>query len=216
MRGFIGEDDLTTFAGWLRYRAIDASMTSPEEMATLRRQFAEAMERRASSPKLGTMSLRQVPGEHRYAVAVRDGAELWLTLWVRRSRKGEFFVFLPRGDGEWNPHTSYHLDGRLHSKSYDEVLHCDQRQPLTGVFRGTEPLGVYGGYFAKSVGAICDPAAFYGVIEVPPGVLGPCHGGISVDLVEPGCDPIASSFASIAKREVFRHCVPWIVVTVGS
>ena len=35
------------------------------------------------------MKLRAVPGEHRYAVAVREGSDLWLTLWVRRSREGE-------------------------------------------------------------------------------------------------------------------------------
>ena len=37
--------------------------------------------------------------------------------------QGEFFVMLPRGGREWDrrdwdPHTSYHLDGTLHMKSY--------------------------------------------------------------------------------------------------
>jgi hypothetical protein len=51
-------------------------------------------------------------------VAVREDSDLWLTLWVRRSPKGEFFVMVPRGDRGWNPHTSYHLDGTLHMKSF--------------------------------------------------------------------------------------------------
>ncbi len=37
------------------------------------------------------MKLAPIVGEHRYAVAVREGTDLWLTLWVRRSPKGEFF-----------------------------------------------------------------------------------------------------------------------------
>jgi hypothetical protein len=32
------------------------------------------------------------PREHRYAVAVREASGLWLTLWIRRAPKGEFFV----------------------------------------------------------------------------------------------------------------------------
>jgi len=64
------------------------------------------------------MKLRQVPGEHRYAVAVNNGGNLWLTLWVRRSKKGEFFVMVPRGDKDWNPHTSYHLDGTIDGVPY--------------------------------------------------------------------------------------------------
>jgi hypothetical protein len=42
------------------------------------------------------MKLRPVPGEHRYAVTVEEGSDLWLTLWVRRSPNGKFFVMPPR------------------------------------------------------------------------------------------------------------------------
>jgi hypothetical protein len=31
-------------------------------------------------------------------MAVREGSDLWLTLWVRRSWRGEFFVMVPRGN----------------------------------------------------------------------------------------------------------------------
>jgi hypothetical protein len=61
--------------------------------------FDEVREGAAAIPKVGLMKLRPlVPDEHRYAVAVREGSDLWLTLWVRRSSKPEFFVFMPRGD----------------------------------------------------------------------------------------------------------------------
>ena len=93
---FMSENDLQTFEGWLRYQAPDATPT-PEELVILRRVFEETRERRAISPKVGLMKLQ--PGEYRYAVAVREGSDLWLTLWVRRSRTGEFFIMVPRGDG---------------------------------------------------------------------------------------------------------------------
>jgi hypothetical protein len=90
------------------------------------------------------------PGERRYAVACREGDDLWLTLWVRRSPKGAFFVMVPRGDREWDPHSSYHLDGKFHSKSYDKKMMVQQRQPLTGAFHGTEHLGAHYGHGPKN------------------------------------------------------------------
>jgi hypothetical protein len=90
VQDFISEEDLQTFEGWLRYQAVDASTTAPGELAMWRRLFEEARQRSAANPKVGLMKLQPVPGEHRYAVAVREGADLWLRMWVRRSRKGEF------------------------------------------------------------------------------------------------------------------------------
>jgi hypothetical protein len=217
MQGFISEDDLKTFKGWLRYQAVDMATATPEELVVWRRLFGDARKRSATRPKVGLMKLQPVPGEHRYAVAVREGSDLWLTLWVRRSRKGEFFIMLPRGDQDWDPHTSYHLDGTLHMKSYDrKVLPPQKCQPLTGAFRGSEHLGVYYGHAPKSVGAICDPTAFSGVVEVAPSVLGPRHGGVTVDLVEPGHEPTAFPWAQIVTRQVFCDILPWVVITVGS
>jgi hypothetical protein len=76
---------------------------------------------------------------------------------------------MPRGDRDWDPHTSYHLDGRVHMKSYDrKILPAQKRQPLTGVFRDAEHLGVYAGH-GKGSGAICDPSAFTGWSRSRPG-----------------------------------------------
>ncbi len=216
MNEFISEDDLRTFEGWLRYQAVDASTMAAEELAMWRRHFEEASQRSATSPKVGLMKLQPVPGEHRYAVAVEEDAHLWLTLWVRRSRKGEFFVMLPRGDRDWDVHTSYHLDGTLHMKSHDRrVLPPQRRQSLMGPFRGTEHLGAYYGHGPKSVGAICDPTAFSEVVKLAPNVLGPKHGGVTVDLVEPGQDPTMFPWARIVTRQTFRDVTPWVVITVG-
>jgi hypothetical protein len=217
MRDFISEDDLETFEGWLTYQAVDLTTATADERTFWRTAFDESRERASTTPEVGLMKLRMVPGEYRYSVAVREGADLWLTLWVRRSPKGEFFVFLPRSDKRWNPHASYHLDGNFHSKTFNDTKMGlpKKRQPLTGVFRGTENLGSYAGHAPKAVGAICDPAAFSGVVEVPAGVLGPRHGTVVVDLVEPGCEPISWPFAHVARQEVFRDFIPWVVIRVG-
>src|SRR5437870_12155797 len=108
MQEFISEDDLSTFEEWLKSQAIDAATATPEELENWRSIFDEVRET-AVIPKVGLMKLLPlVPDEHRYAVAVREGSDLWLTLWVRRSPKPEFFVFMPRGDRGWAPHASYH------------------------------------------------------------------------------------------------------------
>jgi hypothetical protein len=216
VKEFISEDDLQTFEGWLKYQG-DAALTAPEDLETRRRSYEEMRERMAANPKVGRMKFRPlISGEHRYAVALREGSDLWLTLWVKRSRKPEFFVFQPRADGDWNPHTSYHLDGTLHMKSYDHKMVATKRQPLTGKFRGTESLGAHGGHGPKGVGAICDPTDFTGVVEVAPGLLGPRNGTVAVDLVEPGCEPIASLSTKIVEREIFYETVPWVVITSWS
>src|SRR5262245_20013971 len=68
---FISEEDLQTFEGWLRYQQV--SPETPEELATWRRLFEEARQAVATAPRVGRMKLQLVPGEYRYAVALRDG-----------------------------------------------------------------------------------------------------------------------------------------------
>lgn len=149
--------------------------------------------------------------------AVREGSDLWLVLWVRRSPKGEYFVLMPRADRRSDIHTSYHIDGTFHMKSDGgRVLPQQKRQPLTGTFRGAENLGSFAGYGPKSVGAICDPTAFTGVIEIPPGILGPRDGQITVDLIEPNGKAAPFPWTSVASRKAFPDVSPWVVITVGS
>jgi hypothetical protein len=184
VQDFISEDDLDTFEGWSKCQGIDAATLTSDQLAEWRGIFDEVRKRSSATPKVGLMKLRRVPGEHRYAVAGREDSGLWLTLWVRRSKKGEFFVMVPRGDPGWDVHTSYHLDGTLHMKSFGHKSVTKKLQPLTGTFRGTEHLGANLGHGPKHVGAICDPADFTGVVEVAPSVLGPRDGSVVVDLVE--------------------------------
>jgi hypothetical protein len=216
MSDFISEDNLSTFEGWLRYQTVDPATLTPDQLKQYRAWFEEGQKNK--DPKIGLMKLKARPAEKLYAVAVREGGDLWLVLWVRRGLKNgdlEFFVMVPRTKKGWDPHTSYHRDGNFHSKSFNRKNLAQQRQPLTGNFRGTEHLGAYGGYGPKTVGAICDPSAFAGVVEVPSDILGPKDGTIVVDLVEPGHEPISWPFNERI-RQTFKDDVPWIVFRVGT
>ena len=210
MSHFISEDDLKTFEGWLKYQGYDPTMLAPDDLAKWRDLYDEISKR--PNAKVGLMKLgSSVPGDRIYGVAVRDSG-LWLTLWVRRSWKSEFFVFMPRADGS-NVHASYHLDGTFHHKSDGRTFGRRQFQRLDQPFKGTEHLGGYGAHGPKSVGAICDRDVFAGLIELPSGVLGPSDGDVLVDLVEPGCNPITSP-AKLVRQEIFKDAMPWIVVRV--
>lgn len=215
MREFIDEGDLDTFEGWLHYQAVDATKLGAADRALWEGIFREVKQRAADTSKVGRMQLRAVPNEYRYAVAIEDGESLWLTLWVRRSPKGEFFIMLPRGDREWNPHTSYHVNRNLHVKSHGHKFSVQERQPLAGEFKGVVGLGAYYGHGPKGAGAVCDPDAFTGVVKVPSGVLGPVHGGVSVDLFEPGCELPQAPWKNIAAQQIFRDVVPHVAITVG-
>jgi hypothetical protein len=112
----VGDVDLETFEGWLRYQKVDPATQTQEQMAEWQCAYEEACQ--ADATPIGSIRPRAEPGDCLYAVAVRKDSELRLTLWVRRSRKGETFVIMPLPrDPDWAPHASYHRDGRLHMKS---------------------------------------------------------------------------------------------------
>lgn len=214
---FISEDDLKTFEGWLKYQGVDATTATPDELAIHQRFFDEVRKRTLAKPKIGRMKRQPILGEHRYAVAVREGSDLFLALWVKHSVKGEFFVMLPRLDQDWDVHASYHLDGMRHIKSDGRMaLPPVKRQPLTAAFRGTENLVSFAGYGPKTVGAICDPSAFTAVVELAPGILRSNDGQIAVDLVGPNCQPSALPWTKIVRQEVFHDMFPGVMITIGS
>jgi hypothetical protein len=209
---FISEDDLLIFEKWMKYQAIDPASSTPEEREMLRSLFDENLRLHESGPKVGLMKLQPVPGEQKYAVAIRDGSDLWLTMWVRCSRKGEIFIMYPRGNRDWDAHASYHLDGTLHQKSHRMKHLSQKRQPLTAAFRGSEHLGAYRGH-GKGSGAVCDPKAFDGVVIVEPRILGPIHGSVAFDLVEPGYVPKPDP--RVTERQVFlRDARPSVTITI--
>jgi hypothetical protein len=164
------------------------------------------------SAAMAGCSSPRVPGEQKYAVAIRDGDDLWLTMWVRCSPKGEVFILYPRAGREaGDPHASYHLNGIFHQKGHGKARLRQQRQALTESFKESEHLGIYLGH-GKSSGAVCDPKAFDALVIVEPGILGPKHGSVGIDLVAPGYEAewardIAERFyfGTVRQREVLSR-----------
>jgi len=210
---FISEDDLRTLEGWLKYQGVDPATITPGEQKMWQDYFEEARRLSDANPKVGLMKLQPVPGEQKYAVAIKDESDLWLTMWVRcSSRKGEIFIMYPRRDREWDAHASYHWDGTLHQKSHGTVVHSQKRQPLTAAFRGSEHIGAYKGHGTRT-GAVCDPQVFDGVVKVEPRILGPIHGSVAFDLVEPGYEPKPDPL--VPQRQVFqRGARPSVIITI--
>jgi hypothetical protein len=205
----------------MRFQGIDIATLKPDELRMWESYFAEAVERSKTGPKVGLMKIQQVAGEEKYGVALRDSADLWLTLWVRCSCKGEIFIMYPRGDRTADAYASYHLDGTLHQKSCGLKGLVLKRQPITAAFKGSEHLGTYGGH-GTSTGAVCDPKAFNGVVIVEPGILGPLHGLVGIDLIEPGYEAtwnrdIAARFyfGKVDQQQIFpRDGHPSLAITV--
>src|SRR5262245_23069895 len=210
---FISEDATRTFDGWLKFQGFDADSLTEDELTSWREEFEDAVKRREMAGKVGRMNLKR-PGQSLYAVAIRDGSDLWLALWVKRSAKPEFFIFHPTVDGNWNPHSSLHKDGTFHMKSHDEKMLIQKRQPPASI-KGAEHLGAYGGFGPKSIGAVCDPADFTGVFEAPAGVLGPRNGMVTVDLIEPGSGALPLSHpAEEVDRHLFTDSVPNVLIRI--
>jgi hypothetical protein len=88
-------------------------------------------------------------------------------------------------------------------------------------FKESSHLGLFAGH-GKSTGAVCDPKAFDGLVIVEPGILGPKHGSVGFDIVEPGYEQIWSRdfagqfyFGKVVQREIFlRGNRPSVVITI--
>src|SRR5215831_3067689 len=122
--------------------------------------------------------------ERMLAIAVRDGADLFVWIRLRRAARTYIYYVLPTGrehDPEWkkwNPHGSWHRDGRLHHKSFDKkLLPAEQRQNPDDEFKGTHQL-INRGIASdepRAFGVSCDPTKFSEVVEIPVGILSVKH-----------------------------------------
>lgn len=85
-------DEIDTFEGWLKaIQGIDPAIAPPEQVEVFRPIYEEI--RKNPTPKVGLRKLKPLrPGEYRYAVAIRENADLWLTLWVARSPHGDVYI----------------------------------------------------------------------------------------------------------------------------
>jgi hypothetical protein len=161
--------------------------------------------------------MRQQISDRMYAVAVRDGG-LWLVLRIHRNPKGEVFVMPPRDDSGWNPHASYHRDGRHHQKSFDYSAVLRYRPKPDEHFRGSENV-MTTGIAASEPRAITRPCLaedFDGVFEIPIGAVGTDRYStyVAVNLTEANGKPIITPGAKVIQESVFPDALPWIVVTL--
>jgi hypothetical protein len=116
---------------------------------------------------------------------------------------------------KWNPHGSWHRDGRLHHKSFNKrLLPAEPRQEPNAhqlIMRGIaldEP---------RAFGVTCDPTEFSDVVEIPVGILSPKHYETytSIDVSEPGLQPLLmGGTEEILAQRIFDDAIPHITVSV--
>lgn len=165
------------------------------------------------------------PGEM-YAVAIRDD-QLYLWLRIRRTQAGDIYILIPTGrEGEqewrfWNPHVSVHASGQTHQKSFNRKSMQRQIDRPDSNFRGihnpiTRPIGHDE---PRAFGVICNPEDYVEVFEIPVSEVrrrvGPKFRTIiSVDIAEPGEDPIITPGWRIIRSWRIDTSQPWIIVTI--
>ena len=153
-----------------------------------------------------------------YAVAVRDGTDLFLIVIVRRSRKGDVYVHHPhRHFGpKWDGHSSYHCSGRHHHKGFNRAFLIKQRQRPDANFRGTENVITTNISFghARAIGVPCDRAKFDDVFEIANTDLRPTDFYLSVDLSSGEPIPPFSTKSQVVRQRAFTEFFPQIVVTL--
>jgi hypothetical protein len=159
-------------------------------------------------------------GLRNYAVAVRDGVDLFLFLTITRSMSGDVYVNIlhnrqgPTWD-RWKPHASYHASGQHHQKSFGHKALVFHHQRPDVTFRDTEnvvtmdlPVDE-----PRRLKRPCQTADFDELFEITVGKLTP-NTRISVDVTEPNGRAIITPGARIIWQNAFKDTVPWVVVTV--
>lgn len=118
--------------------------------------------------------------ERMFAVAVREGKDLFLWFRIRGAASGELYYMIPTGRTEaewkkWDPHGSLHKDGRSHHKSFNQKLLPKKGQKPDANFKGTEPWikrPIASGE-PRTFGEVCNLSEFSEVMEIPVEMLSP-------------------------------------------
>jgi hypothetical protein len=83
--------------------------------------------------------------ERMFGIAVRDGADLFLWIRLRRAARTDIYYMVLTGredDPEWkkwDPHGSWHRDGHLHHKAFNQKMSSEKRQQPDAEFKGRSP-----------------------------------------------------------------------------
>ena len=156
-----------------------------------------------------------------FAIAVRDAAELWLYLEIKRHRESDVYVFWSY-ERQRQLHISYHKDGRWYATSYDDDPRGGHRQQRPDVMlRGSErvvttPIHLSG---VRALNTPCRGARsgdkFTGIFEISADLISPervqyttC---LAIDIAEPGVTP---PVPKVVRRVVFADAVPHIHVSL--
>jgi hypothetical protein len=159
-----------------------------------------------------------------YAVAVRDALGLHLVARLARKPSGIYYLipldakaFQIDSDKNWDPHVSYHADGRFRIKTFDQsVMTLVKRQPLDSSFTGGEPL------FAQSfqpreldnLPVLSKVSAFADMFEIPADRLSSSdHYTLAIDLLAPGTERLEGPWLEAVLEHSFRDASPWIHAT---
>jgi hypothetical protein len=153
-----------------------------------------------------------------YAVAVRDGHELFLFCRINRTVTGDVYVIPPRADPNWNPHVSYHASGQHHVKSYDQPYHVSHWQRPNANLQGTRNMSTMGiaAREPRITNAPCKIEDYTEIFEIPISELRAeeYHTFVSVDLTESSAQLIIAPGARILRQAIFQDTRPWIIVTL--
>jgi len=156
-----------------------------------------------------------------YAVAVRDGNELFLFLTIARAPAGDVYVNILHGQNgpewkPWEPHASYHASGQHHQSSFDRKGLVFKRQRPDQNFRGAENVVTmpFPASEAHRLNKPCNSADFHSVLEISTNDLAAANTDISIDVAAPNAGAIIRPGAKIIQQIEFKDAVPWILVTV--
>jgi hypothetical protein len=164
--------------------------------------------------------------ERTFAVAIRDGAQLFLWIRISRSKNGDVYCVLPTAaqgvpeHRDWNPHASHHASGKTHYKSFGKIRRQRQQQKPGANLKGTQHLLTTDirSDDLSQCGVICNPEEFRDLIEVPIALIRPNNARethVSVDLIEAGGRADLAPGCEILVQREFSG-VPPILVTVWS
>jgi hypothetical protein len=160
-----------------------------------------------------------------FAIAIRDTQGLQLVARAALRPSGIYFL-MPRdaedftvlADEKWNPHASYHADGTLHVKSFNDVmLPPVKRQPLDHAFSGAEPLFAQAFQPGELAGlqVLTDVAPFREVFEIPRALIVETeHHTLAVDLLAPTAARPVGPWRDVVIEHSFADSVPWIHATL--
>jgi hypothetical protein len=153
-----------------------------------------------------------------YAVAVRDGPDLFLVCRIRRSVTGDVYVLPPRPDPNWNLHVTYHATGHSHANPDDPPYHVSHWQRPDTQFQRARHLSsmeIAAGE-PRRINALCKVEDYADVFEISVSDVGVEKNRtmLSLDLTEPSGQPSIAPGTRVLRQAIFQDVIPWITITL--